>query len=83
MELNPVKMYDEITSWGEGKEGRILFATDKTTYQMEKNAFTKVQGIKPTLTSLKEDDASLDGGQQQKIKDFVGAVRAALIKDNF
>jgi hypothetical protein len=50
---------------------------------MEKNAFTKVQGIKPTLTSLKEDDASLDGGQQQKIKDFVGAVRAALIKDNF
>ena len=83
MELNPVKMYDEITSWGEGKEGRILFATDKTTYQMEKNAFTKVQGIKPTLTSLKEDDASLDSGQQQKIKDFVGAVRAALLKDNF
>ena len=83
MALNPVKMYDEITSWGEGKEGRILFATDKTTYQMEKNAFNPVKGIKPTLTSLKEDDASLDDGQQKKIQNFVGAVRAALQKDGF
>jgi hypothetical protein len=74
-------MREEIATWGEGKQGRILFATDGTTYQMENNSFNEVVGIQPNIPPfLSEESEGLEDKQKKKLAAFVATLRTELGK---
>lgn len=73
----------EKATWGEGKKGRILFATDGKTYEMSENSFNEIVGIEPTILTLSENSAGLDDHQKKKLGAFVSELRKSITKDGF
>ena len=46
----------EIKSWGDGKDGQILFGSGNDTYALNDSKFEKVAPPDPTITSVSDND---------------------------
>lgn len=68
----------ERFSWGDGKDGQILFGADGETYALEKKAFIDTTPLNPTINCLRDDDDTLDAKDKTLVEAFVEKVRDAI-----
>ena len=60
----------EIKSWGDGKDGQILFGSGNDTYVLNDSKFEKVTPPNPSITSVSENKGVLlDDAEYIKFKD--------------
>lgn len=70
----------EIKTWGEGKNGQILFGSGKDTYALKDNQFEKVESLKSSITSLSDASDGLDDDDKKSLQGFVEQLRDVLLK---
>ena len=70
----------EIKTWGEGKNGQILFGSGKDTYALKDNQFEIVETLKPSFTSLSDASDGLDNDDKKSLQGFVDQLRTVLLK---
>lgn len=71
----------ERKTWGEGKDGQILFASGTTdTYALNSANFERVETLEPTVTSLSYASDGLSGREKFSIAAFILKLREVLLK---
>lgn len=71
----------ERKTWGEGKDGQILFASGATdTYALNSANFERVETLKPTVTSLSDLNKSLTDKEKMSVAGFMFKLREVLMK---
>ena len=71
----------ERKTWGEGKDGQILFASGTTdTYAMQNANFERVETLEPTVTSLSYASDGLSGREKFSIAAFLLKLREVLLE---
>lgn len=68
----------EKFSWGQGKNGQILFGAEGKTYALKNSVMNPVTPMSPTYTSLLEDNADLSTKDRQLVKDFLEKIKNEL-----
>ena len=68
----------EHDTWGEGKNGQILFASGKGTVALKNNQLEAVTGIAPSYKTLNSGSEELDKPEQKSLEKFVDQIRRCL-----
>lgn len=69
----------EHDTWGEGKNGQILFASGKGTVALKNNQLEAVTGIAPSYKTLNSGSKELDKPEQESLEKFVDQIRRCLM----
>ena len=71
---NVLKSLKEKKTWGEGKQGQILFAADRKTYALQNKQFGEIEVLQPTVNGLEPEN------EKDAINGFLNHVKAGLLK---
>lgn len=71
---NVIKSAQEKKTWGEGKQGQILFAADRKTYALNNKQFDQIEVLQPTVNGLEPKD------ENDTINGFLKEVKKCLLK---
>ena len=70
----------EKKTWGEGKNGRILFASGEKTYQMKDDQFSAVTALESNIKYLSNGSATLDSKEKKTLQGFIEKIQKVLLK---
>ena len=70
----------ENNTWGDGKDGKILFGADGETYQFGQKVFDKIVPFDPKKVTFSENTKSLKKSDKKNLMDFMIQLRKVLRK---
>ena len=69
---NVMKSFQEKKTWGEGKQGQILFAADRKTYALKNKQFDPIEVLQPTVNGLEpENENDAINGFLEQIREYL------------
>ena len=71
---NILKSHQEKKTWGEGKQGQILFAADRKTYALKNKELDPIEVLKPTLNGMEPES------ENDAIDGFLKKIKESLLK---
>ena len=70
----------EKKTWGEGKNGSILFASGDNTYQMKNDELKVVTPLTSDIKHLSNANATLDNKDKKTLQGFIEKLQTAMLK---
>lgn len=70
----------EKKTWGEGKNGTILFASGDKTYNMNGDKFVAVTPLTSNIKYLSNASATLDSKEKETLQGFIEKIQDVLLK---
>ena len=70
----------EKKTWGEGKNGSILFASGDNTYQMKNDELKVVTPLTSDIKHLSNANATLDNKDKKTLQGFIEKLQKAMLK---